>query len=173
MKLGWVVTTRKVNGEQLQQKVKNTVGPWKAGRFMPITLRSYSANTYALSKVWFKCSTVNLRAQDITAINSQVKSWLYQDCLEKPSELALFRNSADGGLGLFCVKTRSLALLIRTFLETSVDPRFRHSLYHQVLFRYHVQQDTYIPNPGYPPYYDKFFFETIKNTRRTVHSTSM
>ena len=48
------IQTRKVNGDQLQSRIKNTVGPWKAGRFMPLTLRPYSANTYALSKVWFK-----------------------------------------------------------------------------------------------------------------------
>jgi hypothetical protein len=116
--------TRKVNGDQLQQRVKNTVGPWKAGRFMPLTLRPYSANTYALSKVWFKCSSVNLRNQDIDSITSQVKSWLYQDCLEKPSELVLYRDSLVGGLGLFHVKTRSLALLIRSFMETASNPNF-------------------------------------------------
>ena len=52
--------TRKANGDQLQNKVKNTVGPWKAGRFMPLTLRPYTANTFALSKVWFRCSSLNL-----------------------------------------------------------------------------------------------------------------
>ena len=122
--------TRKVNGDQLQDRVKNTVGPWKAGRAMPLTLRPLSANTYALSKVWFKCSSVNLRNQDIDSINSQVKSWLYQDCLEKPSELVLYRNTQAGGLGLFHVKIRSLALLIRSFLETASNPKFRHSLLH-------------------------------------------
>ena len=39
--------TRKVNGDQLQQRFKNTEGPWKAGRSMPLTLRQFSANTYA------------------------------------------------------------------------------------------------------------------------------
>ena len=157
------IQTRKVNGEQLQTRVKNTVGPWKAGRFMPITLRPYSANNYALSKVWFKCSSVNLRTQDITNINSQVKSWLYQDCLEKPSELVLYRDSKAGGLGLFNVKIRSQALLIRAFLETSAHPTFRHSLYHEVLYRYHVLGEDSLPNPGHPPYYDQAFFETIKH----------
>ena len=84
---------------------------------MPLILRPLSANTYALSKVWFKCSSINLRAQDIDTITSQVKSWLYQDCLEKPSELVLY--SYVGGLGLFHVKVRSLALLIRSFMETA------------------------------------------------------
>ena len=68
---------------------------------MPLTLRPYSANTYVMSKVWFKCSSMNLRVQDITSINSSVKSWLYQDCFEKPSELVLYRSPQDGGLGLY------------------------------------------------------------------------
>ena len=148
------IQTRKVNGEQLQSKIKNTIGPWKAGRFMPITLRPFSANTYAMSKVWFKCSSINLRAQDISIINSQVKSWLYQDCLEKPGELVLYRHSEDGGLGLLNVKVRALALLIRSFLETAINPSFRHSLYHEMLFRYHVLDESSLPNPGFTPFYD-------------------
>ena len=159
--------TRKVNGDQLQSKVKNTVGPWKAGRFMPLVLRPFSANNYALSKVWFKCSSVNLRNQDIDFINSQVKSWLYQDCLEKPSELVLYRDSQVGGLGLFHVKIRSLALLIRSFLETASHPSFRHNLLHEVLYRYHVVGEDTLPNPGFLPYYDKDFFSTIKHYKQT------
>jgi hypothetical protein len=48
---GTFVQTRKANGDQIQSRSKNTVGPWKAGKFMPITLRPFYANTYALSKV--------------------------------------------------------------------------------------------------------------------------
>ena len=155
--------TRKANGDQLQNRVKNTVGPWKAGRFMPLILRPYSANTFALSKVWFKCSSVNLRNQDIDSITSQVKSWLYQDCLEKPSELVLYRHSRLGGLGLFNVKIRALALLVRSFLETACNPKFRHSLLHEILYRYHILGDDSIPDPGYLPYYDRSFFSTIKH----------
>ena len=157
------IQTRKVNGEQLQNRVKNVVGPWRAGRFMSLTLRPFSVNVYALSKVWFKCSCVNLRSQDIIFINKQVKSWLYQDCLEKPSELVLYRDNKDGGLGLLHVHVRSLALLIRAFLETSVNPNFRHSLYHEALYRYYVLEDISIPNPGLTPYYDKTFFSIIKH----------
>ena len=127
---------------------------------MPLTLRPYSANTYALSKVWFKCSSVNLRVQDINVINTQVKSWLYQDCFEKPSELVLYRQAEDGGLGLFHVQLRSLALMIRSFLETTVHPYFRHSLFEQLLYRYHVLGEDSLPDPGLTPYYDKKFFET-------------
>ena len=80
--------TRRANGDQVQSRVANTIGPWKAGKFMPLTLRPHSANNFALSKVWFKCSSLNLRLQDITTININVKSWLYQDCLEKQSEIS-------------------------------------------------------------------------------------
>ena len=92
---------------------------------------------------------------------------MYQDCFEKPSELVLYRDSKDGGLGLLNVKIRSLALLIRSFLETSVHPQFRHSLLHEILFRYHIQGETSLPNPGVTPYYDKNFFETIRHYHET------
>ena len=92
-------STRRANGEIIQDRVKNKIGSWKAGRFMPLSQRAFSANCFALSKVWFKCSTINLRVQDSTCITSQVKSWLYQDLLLKPSELALYRGTEVGGLG--------------------------------------------------------------------------
>ena len=162
--------TRKVNGEILQARIKNTVGPWKAGRFMPLSQRAFSANCYALSKVWFKCSVVNLRVQDQNFITSQLKSWLYQDLLVKPSELVLYRDTKDGGLGLMHVSTRALALLIGTFLETSIHPAFRHSLFHEHLYRYHVMGEHSLPDPGYTPYYNREFFNVICQYK---NSTSM
>ena len=135
---------------------------------MPLSLRPYSANTYAMSKVWFKCSTISLRVQDISKINIKVKSWLYQDCFEKSSEIALNRQTKDGGLGLFHVRFRVMACLIRSFLETAVNPTFRHSLYHEALFRYHVLGEVDLPNPGLPPFYDSQLFETIRH----YHTTS-
>ena len=59
------------------------------------------------------------------------------------------------------VKIRALAILIRTFLETAVIPTFKHSLFHSILFRYHVLGED-IDNPGYTPYYDEDFFNTIR-----------
>ena len=53
LKATWT-QTRKVNGDEIQQRVDNTVKPWKAGKFMPITQRSWSLNSFALSKVWFR-----------------------------------------------------------------------------------------------------------------------
>ena len=32
-----------------------------------------------------------------------------------------------------------------------------------MLYRYHVQGEVTLPDPGYPPYYDKTFFDTIKH----------
>ena len=83
--------------------------------------------------------------------------------LEKPSELVLFRGRKDRGLGLVNVKIKALALLIKAFIETSICPKFRHSLYHEILFRYYVLDETSITNPGLPPYYDQGFFDLIKS----------
>ena len=66
--------TRKANGDSLVDKVKNTIGPWKGGRFMPLSLRCHSVNTYCLSKLWFKCGSIDLRAGDTNKITSNVKS---------------------------------------------------------------------------------------------------
>ena len=70
---------------------------------------------------------------------------------------------------------RSLALLIRSFVETSANPKFRHSLYHELLYRYHVLQEVTLPNPGLPPYYDQTFFDTIKHYKEnsTLNITTM
>ena len=62
--------TRKVNGDTLQLKVKNTVNPWKGGKFLPVTQRGWSLNSYALSKVWFRAKSVDLRVGDVKAITS-------------------------------------------------------------------------------------------------------
>ena len=157
------VKTRQANGDQLVARVKDTIGPWKGGKFMPLTMRPHSANTFALSKVWYRCSSINLRVSDSTSISSAIKSWLYQDLLQKPSELVLHRHCKDGGLGLLCVRVRALALLIRAFLETAAHPTFRHQLYHELLYRYHVLGETALPDPGFSPYYDKEFFAPLRH----------
>jgi hypothetical protein len=120
-------------------------------------------NSFVLSKVWFRCSSVDLRVADITAVNSSVKSWLYGDMFEKPSEIVMCRPTTHGGLGVQSVKYRAQAALIRTFMETAAHPQFRHSLLHSHLFQYHVLGDTSLPDPGFLPYYPQSFFQTIKN----------
>ena len=160
--------TRKVNGDILQTRVKNTIGPWQAGKFMPLTQRPWSVNSYALSKVWYKCNCLDLRTMDINYITSKVKGWLYADQLEKPEELIMYRPTSHGGLGLHHVQFKAQAMLTRSFLETAANPKFLHSLFHNSLYRYHVLQHRDLPNPGLPPYYSQEFFSTIRN----VHENS-
>ena len=148
LKATWT-QTRKCNGDIVQERVSNTINSWRAGKFMPLTMRPWSVNCYALSKVWFKCGTVDLRISDITAISSSVKSWLYADLFEKPSEAIMCRPVWYGGLGVVSVKFKAMAILIKTFLETAAIPKFRHSLLHSCLFRFHILGDTSLPD--YPP----------------------
>ena len=69
--------TRKANGDIIKEKIAKTVNHWKSGKFMPLSMRPWSINSYLLSKVWFKCGSIKLREGDILAVNSAMKSWLY------------------------------------------------------------------------------------------------
>jgi hypothetical protein len=144
------------------ERVKNKIGPWKGGKFMPLSLRGHSVNTYCLSKVWFKCASVDLRAGDASQITSSIKSWVYADQLIKPEELVLYKSRQMGGLNLINVKYRSMAELIKSFLDTSINPVYRKNVYHQALFRWHVEDERSIPDPGRPQYYSPDFFAAIK-----------
>ena len=161
LKATWT-QTRKANGDIIQQRVSNTINSWKAGKFMPLTMRPWSINSFVLAKVWFRCGSVDLRVGDINAINSSIKSWLYADLFEKPSEMVMCRPASYGGLGVSSVKFKAMAALIQTFMETSANPKFRKSLLHSAMYRYHVLSDTSIPNPGYLPCYPASFFDTIR-----------
>ena len=129
---------------------------------MPLVCRPFSVNSYALSKTWFRTHSVDLRVGDIRAIESLCKSYIYQDMLEKPSELVLFRKVEQGGLGLPNIKCKALACLISTFIETAVNPKFQQSLYHNCLYRYHCLEDDSLGKPVCPPYYSQNFFSIIK-----------
>ena len=107
------IQTRKANGDIIQKRGTNTINPWKADKFMPVSMRPWSINSFALSKVWFRCHSVDLRVADVTAITSSVKSWLYADMFEKPSEVVMFRPPSYGGLGVMSPKYRATACLIR------------------------------------------------------------
>ena len=162
LKATWL-QTRKANGDIVQNRVINTINFWKSGKFMDLSSRPWSLNSYALTKVWFKCHTVDLRISDISSITSKVKSWLFQDQLEKPEEMILFRPIAMGGLGLHNVKIKSLASLIRTFMETAVHPSFLHNMFHTILYRVYVLQDDSISSPPpLPPYFSITFFNSIR-----------
>ena len=159
-------STRKANGDDLQDKIKNVVGPWKAGKHMPLTMRPFSLNSYAFPKLWHRCNTIDLRVGDITTINKHAKSWLYADMLEKPEELALYRQPADGGLGLHHVQLRALAYQLNCFLETACNPTFIRNQYHEALLRFHVYEED-IPEPDIPPVFRGVFFPTLRRLNAT------
>ena len=143
LKATWT-QTRKTNGDAIQKRVSSKINLWKGGKFMPLSMRSWSINTYGLSKVWFKTHSVDLRVLDITNINKSVKSWLYADMLFKPEEMIMVRSAQYGGLGVHDIKYKALAGLIRSILETACNTDFRHSLFHEILYRYHVMDDKSI-----------------------------
>ena len=91
-----------------------------------------------------------------------MQSFIYQDMLEKPSELVLYHRVEYGGLGLHSCKCKALASLISTFLQTVANPRFHQSLYHNCLYRHYCLGQVDIPKPDLPPYYSQSFFDTIK-----------
>ena len=140
--------TRKANCDLVVDRVVKTINHWKSGKFMPLLLRPWSVNTHVLSKVWFKCGSVDLRVGDINSINTSIKSWLYSDLLVKPSESVMCRPSSYGGLNVMNVRFKALATLIRCFLETAAIPQYRHSLLHSSLYRYYIMEDKSISNPG-------------------------
>ena len=111
---------------------------------------------------------LTIRVQEVAKITSNIKSWLYADQLLKPEEFVMYRPPSYGGLGILNVKYKAMAGLIKTFLETAGNDKFRSSLYHTILYKFHVLGDSSLPNPGIPPFYSKNFFEKI----RQVHQES-
>ena len=143
--------SRQKNGLTLQNKVSTMVGAWKAGKFMPLTSRPYSINSFIFSKVWFKCHTVNIRECDIKSLSSTVKKWLYADLLVKPEEKVLYRKPSDGCLGLHSVRQKSTACFLRNFMELAANPSYRGILYLSCIYRHFVLKED-IPCPRLPPY---------------------
>ena len=158
-------TSRKVNNDELQKRIQSCIGSWKSGKFMPLVSRPFSINTYLTSRLWFRAGSVDLRVGDITAITSKLKSYCYQDLFQKPTEVLLYRRVEEGGLGLLHVQSKAQAHLIATFIQTAANPKFTISLFHSWLYKFHVLEDTSLPDPGFTPYYNKEFFDMIKYVR--------
>ena len=163
--------SRKKNGDALRDKMRNITGSWRTGKFLPLSLRPFSANSYALSKVWFRCSTVNLREGDISQINSSIKKWLYSDLLFKPEELLLFRHASQGGLGLISVKLKAQAHFLRTFLDLAANPSYLNSMYLNAIYRSKVLGEE-IACPPLPPYYQNSMFALIREAIHSGHQVS-
>ena len=156
--------TRSVNGNNLCTKIKNICGSWRTGKFMPLTMRPFSANCYALSKLWFRCASINLRVSDITFMNSAVKKWLYADMLIKPEEISLLRPINNGGLGLVSIKHKAMASLIRSFLEVAANPKFLSSQYLHSVYRAQILNED-LPLLHFHPCYSYDFFQAIRNVK--------
>ena len=152
--------TRKVNWDELQTKVQNITGAWKGGKFMPLISRPHSLNTYCLSKVQLRCSSINLRVCDITKISSYMKSWLYADQLEKPEDIVVYRSRNMGGLGLVHLQYKALSLMIRNFMETALNPNFKVNHYHAALYFWYVEDKRDMTCPPLPPYYSIDFVQS-------------
>ena len=131
---------------------------------MPLNLRSHSVNTYAISKLMYKCNTIDLRIGDIKVFNKTVKAFIYIDLLEKPDELTLYRDIEDGGLGLMNIQIRAKAALISTYLQTAINPNFIRNHYHNLLYRYFVLKEQTPPIIS-PPYFGEDFFEIIRKLK--------
>ena len=95
--------------------------------------------------------------------HNRVKSWIYRDLLLKPEEMVLFRSVLKGGLGLASVKLKSLACLIRNFIEIAADSRFINSQYETSLYNYYVLDIQCQQPPPRPPFYTEHFFKAIKD----------
>jgi hypothetical protein len=158
------MATRKVNGEVLQDRVRHTIGPWRAGRFMPLNLRAHSINSFVYSKLLYRCNVIDIRTADIKYFVSQSKSFIYADLLEKPEELVLYRSTEDGGLGLNNIQCRAQAALISTFLQTAANPAFLRNHYHNALYRHYVL-DELLPALPIPPHFKGNFFPELRALR--------
>ena len=77
--------------------------------------------------------------------------------------MVLHRPISMGGFGI-----KALASLIRTFMETAVNPKFLHNFFHTVLYRVNVLNDDSIPVPHLPPYYPATFFNVIRQAKQNT-----
>jgi len=59
-----------------------------------------------MSRINYRSCALNLRQQDIQKIQSATKSWVTQGYLLKPNEILLYRNPAEGGLGVVHMRHR-------------------------------------------------------------------
>ena len=134
---------------------------------MSLTLRPYSVNLYAFSKLLYRCNSIDLRISDVKLFSKTAESFRYADLLEKPSQLALFREIEQGGLGLLCIQTRATAALISTFLQTAVNPKFDRNHYHNILYRRFVL-DNITSVIKIPPYFMGGFFPIIHRIKNSV-----
>ena len=72
------------------------------------------------------------------------------------------RSRENGGLGLHNIRHKRKAMLCRAFMETAADPKYKHSAYHEALYKSHVLEEDDFDSPPLPPYYSESFINDIK-----------
>ena len=127
-----------MNGEIIKKIVKNKMDNWKVGKFVPLTSRTLSVNTYCLSKLWYRTSSIDILIGDCKNMTSSVKSWIYQPMIRKPYENLLYRTCQGGGLGMFNIYFRAQANLVRKNLRTASNKSSALYIYHNSLFKYFI-----------------------------------
>ena len=45
------------------------------------------------------------------------------------------------------IKYRAMAELIKYFIDSAINPKFQHNVYHQALYEWYVDGDTKMKNP--------------------------
>ena len=162
--LATIRKTIKASGDELQEKVKKLAGSWLI-RFMCITQRPWSVNSYLLPKGYHKCHCIPLRECDIKEVKKQINRFVYCDQAEKPGELVEVRGRENGGLGLHDFRNKGKAMLCRAFMETAADPKYKHSVFQQAIYQAHILENNEIIAPALPPYYNESFIADIKEAK--------
>ena len=80
----------------------------------------------------------------------------------------MYRETVHGGLGVYNVKIRAMAMLLHTFLSQAISPLFKPNTYYNTLYRWHVLGERDITDPGRPPYYSAAFFSIIKEVKENT-----
>ena len=160
--------TRRINGEILTTTVKTKIASFKAGRFFPLICRPYAANMYVMSKLCYKAAILDLRCKDLRAIQSSIKSWIFQDMLLKPRESILHRDAVDGGMGLLHVQTRCQAVLAKTFVDQGHTAAPCDNLFLKSLYRAHIIEDLDKSCAKRPQYFPASLFAIIKKVHKSL-----
>ena len=72
--------------------------------------------------------------------------------------MLLYHGIEEGGHGLHHIQSKAIANLISTFIQT--NKTFQKSLFHSWLYRYHVDAEEDLSNPGYT---SQFFPSAVAN----------
>ena len=90
---------------------------------------------------------------------------MYADQLETPEEIIQYRPRKSGGLGMIHVKYKATAELIRSFIETALDQRFKQNLFHFSIYQWNILYNRDIPDPGRYPYLTEEIFALIREVK--------